>query len=302
MIAPPRGYRSREYAEALPHIGIPVELADAGAFLIRRTAPFGASDLVAPYPLLRCDDWQALGVTLDEWTSPDVTATAVTDPFCDPGAESLAHVFGDVVRAWKLHHIVDLREPLASMSRHHRRELRRATVTVETAQPATAATQALVELYAELGRRHSIRGYAAFSAASLVAQLEVPGAQAWLARVDGDVVGVTVAYVDGDCAWYHLSASAEGAKRTNAGYAMVAAMLVDLSEAGVRQVDLGAGAGTSGGTSGLDAFKRGWATHQLPTHLVGRVLDEERNRDLVRRCGADLDSGWFPAYRSGSTT
>ncbi len=289
------GYADPGYARTLPHLGEPVQLAASQVSLLRRPAADG-HDLVAPYPLLRCERWGELAEDLDDLVD-DLSVVAVTDPFSDPGPGRLQAVFPDLVRPWKEHHVVTLdgRGPLVSS--HHRRNLRKATATV-TSEDAGTAGDAFVELYASLCRRHDITGPAAFPPAALRAQLSVRGARTWLARDDDAAVGIVVAYVDGEHAWYHLGAASPDGYRTGAMYALFDRMLGDLAAAGVARVDLGAGAGADTASAGLERFKRGWSDHCLPTHLVGRVIDRAGYRRACELTGTS-GAAWFPAYREG---
>ena len=290
-----RGYADPEYARALAHVGTPVVLPASGVSLLRRPAPLG-HDLVAPYPLLRCDRWNDLADDLQK-RDDDLCVMAITDPFSDPGPDVLRAVFPDLVRRWKDHHIVTLHDGGPQVSSHHRRNLRKATAAATSVDPGCAAT-AFVNLYASLARRHDISGPADFPPAALCAQLAVHGTRTWLARVEGETVGIVVAYVDGEHAWYHLGAASEEGYRTGAMYALFACMLDELAGEGVTTVDLGGGAGADTPSAGLERFKRGWSDHSRPTHLVGRILDRagyQRACELTRTTG----SSWFPAYREG---
>lgn len=289
------GYADPDYARALTHLGTAVQLPMSGVSLLRRPAALG-HDLVAPYPLLRCERWAELAHDLQH-VDDALCVVAITDPFSDPGPEVLRTVFPDLVRPWKDHHIVTLGDDGPQVSSHHRREVRKATATATSTDPGAAAT-ALVGLYASLAERHHVTGPAAFTPAALCAQLGVQGARTWLARHDGDIVGIVVAYVDGRHAWYHLAASSPDGYRTGAMYALCDRMLHDLAGEGVTTVDLGAGAGSDAPSAGLERFKRGWCDHSRPTHLVGRVLDRA---GYLRACEQTGTSGsnWFPAYREG---
>lgn len=291
------GYADPDYARALTHLGTAVQLPMSGVSLLRRPAPLG-HDLVAPYPLLRCARWQELAADLED-IDDALCVVAVTDPFSDPGPTMLRKVFPDLVRPWKDHHIVTLGDSGRRVSSHHRRNTRKATATATRADPGSAAA-ALVSLYALLADRHHITtGGAAFPPAALCAQLAVHGTRTWLAVHDGSAVGIVVAYVDEQHAWYHLGASSPEGYGTGAMYALFARMLDDLADEGVAAVDLGAGAGSDTPSAGLERFKRGWSDHSRPTHLVGRILDRG---GYERACGhtGTHGSNWFPAYREGA--
>lgn len=288
------GYSSPSYAETLGHVGVPVNMA--GTMFLRRTVQGSGTDLVAPYPLLRCHDWDDLGCALDD-EHIDLTVTGVTDPFSDPGPDVLDRVFRDLVRPWKLHHVVRVSDTSGPAS-HHRRNLRKVAVEVERASAPQDIADDFVHLYDVLRERHSVTGAADFSDRSLVEQLAVPGASAWVARADGVGVGAVVTYTDGDVAWYHLGAASTVGYERRAMFGLFDAMIADLRDDGVQLLDLGAGAGADGASTGLERFKRGWADEQLPTHLVGRILDRTGTQAAIERSGGPFP--WFPAYGSSA--
>lgn len=287
------GYASATYAGAQHHIGEPVCIG--GAWFVRRTAPGGRTDLMAPYPLLRCHDWSALDAGLASQLE-DVAVCGVTDPFCDPGPEILAEVFPDLVRPWKEHHIVRLTDDTPPSS-HHRRNLRKVEVDTRRVSAPSSAADDLVRLYRMLRERHAVVGPADFPATSLDQQLRVDGTAVWVAEAADEVVAIVVAYTEGPYGWYHLGAASEEGYRRRAMFGLFDTMIRDLRTEGIEVLDLGAGAGTDTASVGLDRFKRGWAPGSSPTHLVGRILDRPAYDELTGTSTAG--HSWFPAYRSG---
>jgi hypothetical protein len=228
-----------------------------------------------------------------------VSLALVADPFHAPPAAELRGWF-DVVTHFKDHFVVDPNKPLDTfVSSHHRRYAARASrdVRVERCENPLEFGDDWVRLYGALVRRHGVRGMAAFSAASLVQQLEVPGLVMFRAVREDETLGLALWYAHGDSAYYHLGAWDEAGYRLRASFALIWTALMHFQERGQR-VDLGGGAGLHFTPSdGLSRFKRGWATGTLPAYLCGRVFDPARYRTLTEATG-NAGSTYFPAYRA----
>ena len=157
-------------------------------------------------------------------------------------------------------------------------------------------------LYETLIARHGITGIAAFSPASLAAQLAVPGMVAVRADCEGQTVGMVLWYRSGDVAYYHLGAYDARGYALRASYAIFATSMRVLAEQGVRWLSLGAGAGVrTDADDGLTRFKRGWATGTRTAYLCGRILDRPAYTTLCR-ARAVSPGTYFPGYRSGEFT
>lgn len=289
------GYASRAYAATLGHIGTPLTLPRSGVHLLARPIP-GSDwfDLAAPYPLLRCTDWDAFATDLDA-LDDHVSLVAVVDPFSTPAVEVLERVFPDLHRPWKDHAVV-LDGARPTPSAHHRRNLRRATVDVDEVVDVDGFAPDWCRLYAALGARHELSAPARFAERDLVDQLGLEDVRTWAARIDGVVVGAVVAVVDGDDAWYHLGAADPAGLDARAMYGLFDRMIADLVSDGIRRLDLGAGAGAgpSSDATGLDRFKRGWTEAVAPTWLVGRLL----RADVCDQLTGGRPAPFFPPYRS----
>ena len=296
------GYGHPAYARALSDLGRPVQLQRCGGWLLERPIPGRPErDAIGPYPLFVCQDWPQLGRDLDELAGSLVSAGLVVDPL-QPASLPLLEQQFDVIAPFKTHYLVDLHLPAAQrVTRHHRRNVRLAerNVAVEHSSDPAASAAEWQLLYADLIRKHAISGLAAFSDASLAAQLSVPGAIVFRARHAGETVGMTVWYAGGDLGYYHLSAFSALGYKLRASYAIMWYALEHLAGR-VRWVNLGGSAGLKddGGTSGLARFKAGWATETRPTYFCGRILDRPRYEALAASAGAASD--YFPAYRGGS--
>lgn len=315
--AGPAGYRSAAYAAALAGIGRPRPFGATGGHLLERAIPdCDRTDLMGPYPVFCCTDWAALGpavAALEEAgcagtgsvsgpvSLPPVSLTLVTDPFCPLDRDALAAIF-DLCAPLHDHMTIDLARPLAP-SKHHRKKLRRAdpTTRIEAGPADPALGPAFAGLYAGLARKKGIGDLRRFDAASLEAQLAVPGAHLVTARdAAGTLIGADLFYLDGGVAYAHLSAYAARGYDLSVSYPMIAAAHAHFAPL-ARWIDLGGvPAGTAGGSAeggGVGHFKRGWTDLSRPTYLCGTVLDQAANDRLTaaRAPGAE----WFPAYRAG---
>ncbi|MEM8709758.1 MAG: GNAT family N-acetyltransferase [Planctomycetota bacterium] len=301
----PGAYGHADYAASLVHVGQPVELKEAGGWLISRDLE-GASDLAAPYPLLCCRNLSALESDLFSLSESHVSVTAVIDPMAEPMVETneqaLRSAFVDRVVRYKEHFVVDLEPPLeTTISGHHRRKTRRGGKRVRVQRsdmPAEWLTE-FNDLYGMLIEHHGIRGAAAFGRESLSLQLGLPGTRAYLATIEDRPVSMTVWYLRGNGASYHLGATSPEGYLASASYALFARVLADLKDEGASWAHLGAGAGAHGdATDGLTAFKKGWSTHTRTAYLCGRILQPETYAELCRKAGVPEDGAFFPAYRT----
>lgn len=295
------GYLHANYVRSLSEFGEPRALARCRGWILERNVPGGAArDAMGAYPLFACADWSALAADVDELRGELVALSLVADPLSGATPQELARCFPDLVRPFKEHFVADLTRPVeAIVSRHHRRHVRAAlrAVEVERCEHPVAHLDEWVALYDVLIRRHGIGGLRRFSRASFARQLEVPGALLLRARRAGETVAMTLWYVHGDAAFYHLGASSDDGYRVRASFALFARALEELRSR-ARWLDLGAGAGVRSSDDGLTRFKQGWATGTRTAYLCGRVLDRARYAALLARCGV-REGAYFPAYREG---
>src|SRR5262245_17908491 len=241
------GYLHPAYASAFAEWGIPRELAASGEWLIERQIPGDTDrDAMGCYPLFACRNWAGLAHDCEEIGRDLLAVSLVSDPFGEYTAEQLRTVFPDVCRPFKEHFVVDYTRPLQSPSSGHRRNLRLAwgLVEVEMVVDPMHLSSEWVSLYACLVERHHIRGIPAFSPASLLQQLSVPGLTMFRAVHREQTVGITLWYADEKIAYYHLGAY------NKTGYAVRASFsLFDYAirhfQKRVQCVLLGAGAGTT---------------------------------------------------------
>ena len=295
------GYASPAYAESLSEFGVPRRLSGSGGSVLERAVP-GSShrDAMGPYPLFACDDWGALREDLAALRNELVAITLVADPFGAHDPDELRRSF-DRVTAFKEHFVVDLTTPAAARTHaHHRRNAVRAAreVTVDRCAEPPLVLDECCSLYANLVRRHSIRGIAAFSRTAFAKQLGVPGVAVFRATRESETVGMTIWFVDYDLAYYHLGAYSDTGYRVGASFALFSHALEHFAATGVRWVDLGARAGIRASTEdGLTRFKQGWATATRTAYLCASVLDHSLYAELAATVPGQTD--YFPAYRAG---
>jgi hypothetical protein len=298
----PTGYQHPHYAQSLAEFGAPLQLPLSQGWLLQRAIPgVPCSDAMGCYPLFACRDWRPLEDDLTALGSELVSVTLVADPFGNHDAELLKRCFPDMVRNFKAHFIVDLSQPPARfVAENHLRNVRKALALVEVRRcvaPGDHLNQ-WVALYDHLIQVRQIRGLRRFSRSSFAVQLGVPGIVAWEARHEDTTVGMILWYVQGDIAYYHLAAYSQAGYNLRASFALFWRSLEYFAAAGLRWLNIGAGAGLTAGEDGLTRFKRGWATGTRPAYLCGRVLNHSAYDDLahVRQTGA---GAYFPAYRLG---
>lgn len=298
------GYAGPSYVASLTHMGAPIALPRSQGWCLTRSVPgLSDADVVGPYPLFTCRDWSGLAADVAALQERAVSIVLVTDPFATITQSSLRDAFPDVCRPYKRHYIVDLCERRRdALHAHHRRLVRYALrdTRVEVATGAPAWGDDWIRLYGHLVRRHGITGAAAFSADALAAQLTLPGMVAARAVANGHAVGMSLWAVQGDYAYYHLSAYDDVGYELRASYALFSTAFDWLWQQGVRFVALGAGAGVQGSSAGLDDFKRRWATDVAPVYLCGRILQPDRYAAACGAAGKPSTNEFFPAYRAPS--
>ena|SRR5690242_16362113 len=300
------GYADHAYATSLTEVGSPLRLPRSDGWILVRAipapdgSPSGLHDAIGPYPIFSCMDWQRLAADLTAPTPDLVSLTIVTDPFGRFSESQLHRTFPDLVRPFKEHFVVDLRQQLDDyLPSHHRRNVAKARrrVRVERCPDPPSLAPIWLELYDNLVARHKVTGPAAFPPKTLSRQLEVPGVVAFSAAEDDATTGITLWYVSESVAYYHLGAYSAAGYAAGASFAIFDHALRYFATAGLEWLDLGGAPGlASDGRDGLSRFKRGWSTGTRPAYLCGRIFDRTRYRDLVVASPA-ADPSYFPAYR-----
>ena len=301
------GYLSPSYGASLNFTGIPLQLSRSGGCLLKRSIPgTWFHDAMGSYPLLCCKDWSVLADDFLDLDGDLVSITAVADPFGDHGgASGLSKAFPGLVRPFKEHYIVDLRQrPHDFVSRHHRQYARRAlaVLRVERADEPIAFLDEWVRLYSFLTERQRIGGIARFTRDAFQQQLTIPGLVMLRALHGNETVGITLWYHQQDRAYVHLGAYDNKGYAYGASYALFSTALDFFAQHSVRLLALGAGSGLNNETDGLSQFKRGWATGTRTAYLCGRICKPDIYFALVARKGGLLDGsnseGFFPSYRA----
>jgi hypothetical protein len=294
------GYRHPSYAASLAEFGEPRQLPSSGGWILIREVPGHTErDAMGCYPLFACENWAALGEDLDALAGAVVSLALVPDPFGDFESTDLEDWFS-IVRPFKQRYVVDLASDIESfVSQHHRRNARRALerVTVERCAEPQEWLDTWDSLYGMLVQRHGLRGIHAFSRAAFAEQLAVPGLAMFRAENEDGVVAMTLWYVHGDVAHYHLGATTSEGYDARANFALFWRAIETFAADGVRTLDLGGGAGVGGGQDGLTRFKEGWSTGTVPSYFCGKILDPPAYDQLSTEGSAEGD--YFPAYRRG---
>jgi hypothetical protein len=306
--APAAGYRHPDYAASLAEFGALLLLPESGGWALRR--PIEGSphhDLMGPYPLFFCSDWERLPHDLREL--PQAAAGAVSfamvaDPFAALAPDWLAANF-DVAFAFKDHFIADLSQPIeAIVSTSHQATVRRALrkVAVSVSRDPRSRLEQWVALYDHLTERHRIGGIRAFSRQAFARQLGIPGLFAFEAHeiATGELVGMDLWYLQGNVAYGHLAAFNPRGYELRASYATKWEVLRYFSDK-ADWVHLSGSAGLRGtgqDEDGLARFKRGWSTGTRKAFFCGKILDHAAYRQLVQARAAAAET-FFPAYRRG---
>jgi len=296
------GYSHPGYAAALAEFGKPRALPRSEGWILERPildTPY--HDAMGCYPLFACRDWSKLDLDLDELRSELVTLTIVADPFGNHTPAQLGKCFPTVVTPFKEHLVTELsRSPESFVATQHRRKAQKALerLDIERVEDAGVFADRWIELYANLVRRHGIRGLTAFSPDSFRAQLAVPGISLFRAISENETVGMTLWYTDREVAYYHLGAYSDLGYELEASFALFWHVLEYFSRQGLQWLDLGAGAGLSAKDSsdGLTRFKRGWATGTRTAYLCGRIFDQSKYEQVMKDREAN---DYFPPYRKG---
>lgn len=297
------GYPHGDYAASFADLGVPRFLSGCEGWLLERQIPDSESvDLTGCYPLFSCLNWSKLRDDLEQLSGEPVSVALVTDPFGDYDEDYLKQCFRDVVVPFKQHYVADLsQDPETFVHAHHRRNTRKAqeAMHVEKCEDPPAFLDEWVTLYANLEERHDIAGITAFSRETFAKQLTVPGMVVFRSMVGGETVGALLWYVQGDVAYYHLGAYSQQGYDLRASFALFSKAIEYFSEAGLRWLSLGGGAGVSGsGTDGLSRFKQGWSTGSRTAYFCGRILNRAMYDRLVEKRKIPATQ-YFPAYRLG---
>ena len=285
-------YASERYVTALAREGErAMTVASWRTAVLVRPVAEGGVDGAGAYPMAALNRGSDVEAGVDELAKAGlVSFVMVADPLLGPPADKLAAAF-DLARPFKTHYLVE--PPHYEPSKHHRAEIRRSLrrCHVERA-PFAEVIGSWTRLYPLLMARHEIGGVAAFSDAYWRCLADMSGVETFVARVEGEIVSMSL-WLDHDgVAYNHLGASSATGYAAGAGYALYDAAIQHYRDR--TGLNLGGGAGLSDDPSdGLARFKRGFSTGAAVAHLYGKVLDPIRYAKLARGRLASF----FPAYR-----
>jgi hypothetical protein len=295
-----KGYADPSYALSLREFGEPRELPRCGGWIIVRPIPGTPyKDATGCYPLFACRDWSKLHEDLEHVGSDLVSLVLVADPLSGVAPGYLEQCF-DLARPFKTHYVADLSHPLKSfVGKVHRKNARKSleAMDVEICRQPAQHLDAWIRLYDNLISRHNISGINAFSPECFERQLNIPGMVMLLGRREGEIVGATLLLVQGQAAYFHLSAYTGEGYKIRAAYGTHWKALEFGYEQGIRYFHLGGPAGTKEDPKdGLADFKRGWSNDQRQAYLCGRVFDRQKYEALCQQRQL-AGTGYFPAYR-----
>ena len=153
-----------------------------------------------------------------------------------------------------------------------------------------------VKLYANLIKRHAIKGIRAFSRDSFAKQIAVPNTHFFRAWYNGRLVAGNLYIIQKDVAYGHLLALTDDGYRLGASHAIMWIAYQHLSKL-VRWINLGGSTGSNKGElTGLDKFKMGWTNEIRKSYFCARILDKDKY-DVLTSKQTTIIPGWFPAYR-----
>ena len=296
------GYMHPDYAKSLAEFGAPRFLPESGGWILERQIPNSPHiDAMGCYPLFACQNWSRLNSDLESIGNSLVCVSVVTDPFGEYDPADLREWFPDLVIPFKEHFVVDLsRAPDTFIHSHHQRNARKALreMRVEECDSPLDFLEDWTNLYATLIERHNITGIAAFSRESFARQLRVPGIVMVRAVHNDATVGMLLWYGQGNRTYYHLGAYNSRGYELGASFALFDYSISHFAEHGLAWLNLGSGAGIGSGEQGLSRFKEGWSTGVRTAYFCGRILNQEKYREILEKRGLP-PTRYFPAYRLG---
>lgn len=279
-------YASRDYAEALSHVGRSVEVPEWQGFVLERSIAAAGADAVGPYPLTVLPKAADIAGGLARLADLAlVSVVTVPDPL--QGADLSAF---PIRRPFKTHQLID--GPFAP-SKHHAERIRRGhrRCRVERRRLADHLDD-WRRLYAGLVERRSVGGTADFPDSYFAMLAQAPALEAFVAEIGSEVVAMTLWFACEGVIYNHLTASNAAGYANGASFALYDAAIQHFADQGV--MNLGGGAGHADDPAdGLAAFKRGFANREVVAEVCGAVLDGTRYAAL----SAGKATGFFPAYR-----
>lgn len=291
-------YGRRAYVESLAGDRDAVEPLWDGHVLLRPVVGIDRVDAASAYPMGGFAAGTEIGDGLDALRARGaICLSVVADPLNSPAPEALA-AQADHHKRLKTHYVLDRGLGPFQPSKHHRYEIRRAHKRVAVDRVILADVMAdWTRLYDHLADRHGIDPAAQLGPRHFDALAVDPQAVVFAARLESEVVALSIWLSDGDVAHNHLGASSEVGYAAGASYALYSAAIEHLS--GCRRLDLGGMPGlVDDPAHGLARFKRGFANTERATWLSGFILDPEAYSAATVGAGVDPATAYFPAFRA----
>lgn len=294
-------YASREYTCAVAGEGRIAYVEELDAWIILREVP-GTEyvDAAGPYPFSpsACpNSKQRLNQSLRELDV--VSMVVVTDAL-----QSISTCFTDMfdeAHAYKTHQVIERGSGPIKLSRHHRREIRKAQQVCDTRVIALADYMGeWCALYKNLISRHRLRGTHCFSRSYFEALATMPEFVMIAAFVDNRLVSGHIWVAYDEYVYSHLAASSDEGYKYGASYAIHGHAISSFEPYQI--IDLGGVADSGGSMSGLDYFKRGFANQTRTNWICGSIANQDAYECLCRKAGVSRGAvSYFPAYRAPAT-
>lgn len=296
------GYLSESYAASFAQMGNIHHLpASEGLAIIRNIPDTPYRDAMGCYPLFSCRHWHQLGADMDSFPEHTVAFSMVTDPLGNFSEAELKSAFPDLCKPFKQHYILDLEKELSGViASNHVRNAKKAlkSLQIERCLQPTDQVDAWNGLYANLIKRHHIKGIAAFSRFAFERQFETPGLIVYQATLDAELAGMVLFYEMDNAVYYHLAAYTELGYAHRASFGIFYRAIQDFQTRNLKWLNMGGGAGmVDSDDDGLVRFKKGWTNETRTAWLCGKVLHPPAYRMLSKQNPHASDT-FFPAYRS----
>ena len=163
--------------------------------------------------------------------------------------------------------------------------------------PFTEVIEEWRGMYDALFRKHGVPDGAKLPEKHFEALQSDPQATVFVAKMEADLVAMSIWLSDGSIAHNHLGASSDAGYQVGASYALYAAAIDTFQDHRVLYLGGMPGA-TDDPNHGLARFKRGFANATISTSLAGFVLDEAGYQEICEKFGRPRQTEFFPAYRA----
>jgi len=286
-------YADPAYVVALmPEDGKALAVPAWGNAVLVRPIANGGYDAAGSYPLMPFAGMSDIPAGLEQLRRHGlVSVSMVPDPLASPDTDRLKRHFGHV-KPFKSHLIIEAIRAYAPV-KHHRERIRRGYRRCRIERgPLAGWLSDWQQLYAGLVAHRQIKGMADFPSRYFTHLTHIPQLEAFAAFVGEELCGMTLWFAYQGVVYNHLTACNATGYANGAAFALYDAAITHFGDSGV--INLGGGAGTSGGDDGgLFAFKQGFATGTVTAYICGAVLDAKAYEALSHTPVTDF----FPAYR-----